>query len=835
MTPVRATVRLQLHAGFTLADAARQVDYYAALGISHLYLSPIWRAVSGSTHGYDVVDPTEVNPELGGEAALRALSATARAHGMGLVLDIVPNHMAAHADNRWWWDVLLHGQRSGCAHWFDIQWNAPLAEGRVQLPVLDRPLQDAMSDGVLQVDRDGDGEAPTLLHHDSRLPLAGAGAPDAASAGVPELLDAQAYRPIWWRLGDDRINYRRFFTISSLAGLQVQHDDVFETVHRLPLALLAEGVADGLRVDHVDGLADPQAYLQRLRGAMDAACAGREHPPLLWVEKILAPDEELPPEWMCDGTTGYDFMDQVSAWLHQPTGEAALAAHWQARSGRPASFAIEERLARQEVLERGLRSEFDAVLRHLLGMERDTVAADARWGRTVMARALAALLVRFPVYRSYATDHGCSEGDHAWWSEVLEGVVREERPDTALAAQWIAARFWAEAADPARDALRVRFQQLSAPLNAKAVEDRAFYRYGVLLSRNEVGSRPDQFALSTRALHTRALMRAHRHPQAMLATATHDHKRGEDSRARLAVLSEHPQWWTRQTRTLERTAKRIGLRLPPAPVAQMLWQTLVGAWPVQGLAEPVAFSARILQWQVKAMREGDLWSSWTDPDAGFEARLEAFTHDLLSHRAAAPVRRVLEQSVLHIAAAGARNGLAQLALRLTLPGVPDLYQGTEGWDLSLVDPDNRRPVDYAQRRGWLADPRSWPQLLAQWQDGAVKARLLRRLLEARRQQPALFRDGDYQPLHADREVPMLAFVRSGAGARLLVTVAHHTGAEPARVGAALGDAHWRGAALSVPPGRYRNLLTGAEFTSDGAPTRLRQLFNGSPVAIYSTW
>ncbi|WP_315386108.1 malto-oligosyltrehalose synthase [uncultured Stenotrophomonas sp.] len=833
MTPIRATARLQLHAGFTLADAARQVDYYAALGISHLYLSPIWRAVPGSTHGYDVVDPTMVNPELGGDAALRALSAAARAHGMGLVLDIVPNHMAAHADNRWWWDVLLHGRNSAFAHWFDIRWNAPLAQGRVQLPVLDRPLQAALDEGVLRVECVGDTQ--TLLHHDTRLPLATAAVQDADTADIRTLLDAQAYRPLWWRLGDDRINYRRFFTITSLAGLQVQHEDVFEVVHRLPLALVAEGVVDGLRVDHVDGLADPQAYLQRLRAAMDAASVARAQRPLLWVEKILAPDEELPPEWDCDGSTGYDFMDQVSAWLHAPAGEAPLVAHWRAVSGRTGSFAVEEQRARHEVLERGLRSEFDAVLRLLLKMERDSVDAAARYGRAVLARALTALLVRFPVYRSYATARGSSEADHGWWSEVLESVGREERPDTVLAAEWIAGRFWADAGETARETLRVRFQQLSAPLNAKAVEDRAFYRYGVLLSRNEVGSRPDHFALSSRALHTRALMRAHRHPQAMLATATHDHKRGEDTRARLAVLSEHAPWWARQTRTLERSANRIGLRLPPAPVSQMLWQTLAGAWPATGLDDAEGFATRIVAWQVKALREGDLWSSWTDPDTAFEARLETFTRDLLTHPAAAPVRRVLDRSVRHIAAAGARNGLAQLALRLTLPGVPDLYQGTEGWDLSLVDPDNRRPVDYSLRRGWLDDPRSWPQLLSQWQDGAGKARVLQRLLGARREQPALFHDGDYQPLHADREVPMLAFLRSGADARLLVAVAHHTGAQPARLGAALGDAHWRGAALAVPPGRYRNLLTGAVFTSDGSPTRLRQLFNGSPVAIYSTW
>lgn len=837
MSHVRATARLQLHAGFTLDDAREQLDYFAALGISHLYLSPIWRAVPGSTHGYDVVDPTAVNPELGGEAALRALSSAAHAQGMGLVLDIVPNHMAAHADNRWWWDVLRHGRRSPYAHWFDIQWNAPLAQGRLLLPMLDRPLAEAVEQDVLRIDRSG--KAPVLLHHDTPLPLGHAGRGAGDTADLHDVLDAQVYRPIWWRLGDDRINYRRFFTITSLAGLQVQHDDVFETVHRLPLSLLEQGVVDGLRVDHVDGLADPRAYLQRLRVAMDAATAGRGKRPLLWVEKILAPDEALPPDWDCDGTTGYDFMDQVGAWLHHPGGEAPLARHWRHVSGRTGGFGSEERLARHEVLEAGLRSEFDAVLRLLLRIERNAAPVGGRFGRAILSRALTALLARFPVYRSYATADGDSDGDRLTWQEVLDGVKRDERPDTLLAASWIASRFWDEpvdaAAHAARARLRLRFQQLSAPLNAKAVEDRAFYRYGVLLSRNEVGSRPDNFALSSRALHTRALMRANRHPQAMLATATHDHKRGEDARARLAVLSEHPRWWVRQTQVLARTARRIGLALPPPAVCEMLWQTLIGAWPTGTLDAPDAFATRIVQWQVKALREGDLWSSWTDPDTAFEARLEAFTRDLLTHPAASPMRRVLAQAASHVGAAGARNSLAQLALRLTLPGVPDMYQGTEGWDLSLVDPDNRRPVDYARRRAWLQDRRPWSRLLQQWQDGAVKARLLQCLLAARREQPQLFTDGDYQPLRADREVPMLAFLRTRGEQRLLVAVAHHSGQQPTRHGAALHDAHWRGAALTLPRGHYRNLLTGAVLDCDGSPTRLRQLFDGSPVAVFSTW
>ncbi|MGN7838626.1 malto-oligosyltrehalose synthase [Stenotrophomonas sp. 22385] len=836
MSIVRATVRLQLHAGFTLYDAARELDYYAALGISHLYLSPVWHAVPGSTHGYDVVDPSAINPALGGEDALRALAAQARALGMGLVLDIVPNHMAAHADNRWWWDVLRHGRQSAYAHWFDIDWRAPLSQGRLQVPVLDRPLDAALDEGALRID--SSASEPVLRHHDTRLPLAPGSVPDTPAPDLRAVVGAQAYRPLWWRLGDDRLNYRRFFTISSLVGLQVQHDDVFDTVHRLPLALLAEGLVDGLRVDHVDGLADPQAYLQRLRAAMDHAWGQRAERPLLWVEKILAPDEDLPSGWDCDGTTGYDFMDQVGAWLHQSSGEAPLARQWRQSTARTARFSSEERLARREVLERGLRSEFDALLRLVVKHERSAVQPGARLGRAVLSRGLTALLVRFPVYRTYATATTAHDADRQRWDNVLDGVAGEEPEDTALAARWIAARFWqdatAEADLQARATLRRRFQQLSAPLNAKAVEDRAFYRHGVLLSRNEVGSHPDHFALSSRALHTRTQMRASRHPQAMLATATHDHKRGEDSRARLAVLSERPQWWARQTRSLDRRAARLGLALPPPAVCQMLWQTLLGAWPTQGIEDPARFAARIVAWQCKALRESDLFSSWTDPDAVMEQRVQTFIETLLLHPATGSLRNVLEQAVAHVGAAGARNSLAQVALRLTQPGVPDLYQGTEGWDLSLVDPDNRAPVDHAQRRAWLEDRRSWAQLLSDWQDGAVKARLVQRLLALRQARPALFAGGDYQPLHADREVPMLAFLRRHAHDSLLVAVARHTVLQPARQGAALGDSHAAGALLVIPQGTYRNVLTGASLVSDGSPMRLRQLFNGSPVAIYST-
>ncbi|MEN5366128.1 malto-oligosyltrehalose synthase [Stenotrophomonas sp. TWI273] len=852
MTPVRATARLQLHAGFTLADAAHQVDYYARLGISHLYLSPVTRAVPGSTHGYDGVDPTTVSDALGGEPALRALSRQARAHGMGLVLDIVPNHLAAHPDNRWWWDVLAHGRGSRYASWFDIDWRAPGANGRVILPVLDRPLAAALDDAVLRLaTRDG---GVVLMHHDVMLPLTlpmsaeGAGGDAIAarcaalnarvSSADPDwraLLEAQAYLLTWWRQGDDRLNYRRFFTIASLVALQVQHEDVYQAVHRLPLSLLEAGIIDGLRVDHVDGLVDPRGYLARLRRDMAQACAGRGTSPLLWVEKILAPDESLPDDWSCDGTTGYDFMDQVSAWLHDARGQTPLARHWHRASGRPSCFATVEQACRREVLQTGLRSERDATLAVVRRLGRAGHLDTAAPGAPVVERAMTELLVHFPVYRSYVHGRRHGPGDRASWAQALEAVERSTPEDTALVARQLTDWFWGDAEAPAqkraRDRLRRRIQALSAPLNAKAVEDRAFYRHGVLLSRNEVGSDPDRFALDTAQMHACALARRERHPYALLATATHDHKRGEDARARLAVLSERPPWWVRQTGVLRRLATRSGMPLPPPDVEQMLWQTLVGAWPVTPV-DMSWFTARIVQWQAKALREAALHSSWADPVEAVERDVKAFVEGVLLSPRGEPIRRRLHLCVSAVAAAGARNALAQTALRLTLPGVPDLYQGTEGWDLSLVDPDNRQDVDYPLRRGWLDDTRTWSHLLQHWQDGAVKARLVQRLLDCRAQQPALFAQGDYQPLQIPAHVPLLAFSRQHGQVRLLVLVARHTHRSPAVLGAGLADSHCRGAALQVPPGRYRNVLTGATIDAGRRPVRLRTLLGGSPVAIY---
>lgn len=853
MSQVRATVRLQLHAGFTLRDAAAQVDYYASLGVSHLYLSPIASAVPGSTHGYDVVDPARVNPELGGEQALRELSTRASGHGLGLVLDIVPNHMAAHPLNDRWWDVLRLGRRSAHAHWFDIDWQAPLSAGKVVLPVLDRPLAEALDEGLLRLQPGPDGN-PELLHYETRLPLQPGSWPATdvegwcarlnakASVQDPEwsvLLAAQAWLPVWWRHGDDRLNYRRFFTITSLVALQVQQPDVFAAVHELPLRLVREGVLNGLRVDHVDGLADPAAYLQRLRTELDAAGEGRQRP-LLWVEKILAPGERLPDDWQCDGTTGYDFMDEVAGWLHDENGLQPLTRHWQELACRSGDFLREERQARREVLRLGLRSEFEALLTLLLCVDARETVCGQRIGGPLLQRALEAMLVHFPVYRTYATASQISDEDVRCWQQVLDTACRGEPPEVCAAAativRWVIDGPVSDRNGAIRAMLRRRLQQLSAPLNAKAVEDCAFYRHGVLVSRNEVGSRPDEFALTTDQFHERMQLRAARHPQALLATATHDHKRGEDARARLAVVSERPAWWQRQVRSFDRKANLLDLPVPPAEVRLVLWQGLVGSWPVDG-AEPdwADFAGRIAAWQVKSVREAGLRSSWTHPDEDFEKQLQQFIEAALLSLEGRPLRKALEAAAEAIAPAGARNSLVQAALRMTVPGIPDLYQGGEGWDLSLVDPDNRRPVDYAQRRQWLSDQRPWLELLKQWQDGAVKARLVRELLQLRSERPALFAEGNYQPLACNRPVPMLAFSRGLGGERLIVAAARFTRRTPVTAGATLAAAHWRDARMQVPPGRYRNVLTGAALEADDTPQRLRTLFDNSPLAIFSTW
>ena len=730
MTP-RATYRLQLHKDFTFADAEGQVPYLDRLGISHLYLSPITTATKGSTHGYDVVDPTRINPELGGEDGYRSLVAACRAHDMGVVIDIVPNHMGvAGGENVWWNDVLARGPDSEFAPVFDIDWSKPIV-----LPILGDPLPQALEQGAITVEG---GEIVAYGTH--RFPLRDGD----ASGPIEELLDRQHYRLAWWRTADDQLNWRRFFTVNELAGVRVGDPAVFERAHALFFRLWDEKLIDGVRVDHVDGLTDPATYCRRLRDRLGPDA-------IIWIEKILGAAEPMATDWGVDGTSGYDFMEEVSALLHDPAGEEPLSAAWAELSGRSPAFAPEELQARQDELAWQFEGQLKGCVRAFVRLAESDPANVLT--PEMLRRAIERLLWVFPVYRTYGTGDAAPESDATIRAQARERVQPLIPPgedfvvDAVLT--WLAGEGPGDAA-LAAEAVR-RFQQLSAPVAAKGVEDTAFYRYGRLLSRNDVGFDAERFAMSVAEFHTRMAARARDWPRALLATATHDHKRGEDVRARLAVLSELPDLWLEHVARWRDMADHDGV--DPAD-AYMLYQTLYGAWP----GDLTGFGTRVHAWQEKALREAKLRSSWEAPQEGYEARCKALTDALLASEA---FRADMAEPQAVTARAAQANGLAQLTLRLTVPGVPDTYQGTELPDLSLVDPDNRRPVDYALRERTLEE------------GSEPKQALLAELLTLRREHPDLFAQGDYRPLEVTgaHAAHVLAFTRTHGDQRLFVAVA----------------------------------------------------------------
>jgi len=828
MNELRATVRLQLNHTFDFLAAAEHVPYFAALGLSHVYLSPIAMARPGSLHGYDVINPMIVNPELGGEPALARLIQTLHTHGMGAILDIVPNHMAADVANPWWNDVLAMGRASRYAHYFDIDWHAPHTNGKLWLPILAVPLEQALARGELQVERHIGGTTLALGVPGTKLPiseqslrllfdLAGHTLPrsktttDAIDAVrlamqdenlhapvdraihqlhqdktlMRQFLDLQHYRLAWWRSGNQVINYRRFFDIDSLVALATERDDVFDAVHALPLRLIREGMIDGLRIDHVDGLAHPRDYLRKLRLRADRAARTDPRQPVrritLHVEKILAHSETLRDEWPVDGSTGYDFMDQVGALLHDSQGHAELARAWEALSGRSKHFGEEERAARRQMLETSLATDLARCMRALIRYVADTPEAGdiTPWA---LQRALSELLEQMPVYRTYLGSGTVSDEDRHTLEHVFERAMKDGDPDLvthrAHLRQYLLetkAR-WLNTLSERRHLQMARrlFEQLSTTLNAKAVEDTAFYRYGVLLSRNEVGSDPRIAAIDAHRFHAIMQQRVDAWPRSLLATATHDHKRGEDVRARLAVLSERAPWFVDQaSRWL---CELEGPNRPSPGASWMLLQTLLGAWPLNLHADDEnglhAFAERIEQWLLKAEREAKLHTRWTTPNPVYEEACKATVRDLLVSSRYEHLRRDIYAAARSLDAAGALNGLAATTLRLTAPGVPDLYQGADYWDQSLVDPDNRRPVDYAARRASFDGNLLPEQLLAEYRNGVIKQQLIHRLLRARRRWPELFLRASYEPLQVTgwRRNHVVAFLRRHESHLLLVAV-----------------------------------------------------------------
>jgi (1->4)-alpha-D-glucan 1-alpha-D-glucosylmutase len=877
-TPPRATMRLQLHAGFTFADAANLVPYLAELGVSHLYASPILTARAGSMHGYDVVDPTRVNPELGGEPGLRHLVATLRAAGLGLIVDIVPNHMAVGgSDNAWWQDVLRHGPASRYAGYFDIDWNPadPALHGKLLAPFLGVPYGEALQAGDLQLAQDASG-APVVRYFDDTYPVALLDHPEIASLGAAaydpatedgrarlhRLLERQNYLLAWWGTAGDEINWRRFFDINGLAALRIEREEVFEATHATLFRLYAEGLIDGMRVDHVDGLTDPPDYCRRLRARLEALTDQRppgapRARPYIVVEKILGAGETMPTDWGVDGTSGYDFMDQVSAVQHDRQAEQALAFFWSAVSGRPADFATEEALARRQILERGFDAQLEATANTLHRLARlDPVTRDTT--QPAIRRALLTLLAHFPVYRTYDDGTARSPADQAAFARALEAAKADApislHPVLDRIDRWLGGDDAGKPGTTLRRTAARRFQQLSAPVAAKAVEDTAFYRYGRLLSRNDVGFDARRLGIEPAEFHAANLARRETFPDAMLATATHDHKRGEDARARLAVLSEIPDAWQATVRRwIEANAP---LHWPPGPWhgpspgdETQLYHMIVGAWPMTLSATDgagcKAFAERLAGWQQKAIREAKLQGDWTGPDEPYEAAAREFLFTLLAPGSA--FASDAAEFVQSIAPAGAVNGLAQTLLKLTAPGVPDFFQGTEFWDFSLVDPDNRRPVDFPARIEALragaspVTPGRLAKLAASWRDGRVKQAVIARTLALRRAAPDLFARGDYRPVEVTGALAphVLAFLRVRGDAVSLTVVPRlpHTLLAERDTIAIPPDA-WQDTVLHIPPAlvghHLHDTLGGGTDMQLAAQQPIVSLLRDCPVSLHCT-
>ncbi|QNE31581.1 malto-oligosyltrehalose synthase [Sphingomonas sp. NBWT7] len=759
----RATYRLQFHAGFTFADAEAIVPYLDRLGISHIYASPVTTAAPGSTHGYDVVDPTTINPELGGEDGFRRLVAALRARGMGIVIDIVPNHMGVAGDtNAWWRDVLRRGKASDFADVFDIDWSRP-----IMLPILGTSLDEALEQGAIGVAQHA-GRWSITAYDEHRFPIRDEDQDGAAQLPIATLLARQHYRLAWWRAANDELNWRRFFAINELAGVRVEDPAVFARTHALYFRLHDEGLIDGVRIDHVDGLTDPAGYCRLLRERLG---------PEAWiiVEKILAPEEQLARDWGIDGTSGYDFMEQVTALIHDPAGAAPLGDLWRDVSGRPDELAPQELLARQQLLAWQFSGQLEGCTDAFASLAHSAAATDGLT-RQMLRRAIERLLWVFPVYRTYGTGDAAPAGDASIRATVRRRVAPHIPPGEAMVVDHILE--WLASTGPgdrglAAEAVR-RFQQLSAPIAAKALEDTAFYRYGRLLSRNDVGFDAVRMSLPVAEFHAIMADRAAHWLKAMLTTATHDHKRGEDSRARLAALSAKPEQWRAAVEQWERIAAPF-----PDGVDRgdryMLFQALLGAWPA---GEPDAsFADRIAAWQTKALREAKLRSSWEAPDTEYEDRCNNLCATLIATPAfVAAVEAFLKE----IDSIARRNMLVTTALRCVVPGVPDLYQGTELGDFSLVDPDNRAPVDYQRCAAAIAAP---PE----------KMRLILALLDLRRAYQPLFAHGTYEPATINDDSRIVAFER------------HHDGTT-LRFAAKLGD-HSPSTRIAFPSTREEKAAT----------------------------
>jgi (1->4)-alpha-D-glucan 1-alpha-D-glucosylmutase len=912
----RATYRLQFRKGFGFDEAAALAPYLARLGVSHIYASPYLKARPGSTHGYDIVDYDQLNPELGDEDAFARFVTALRGEGLEQLLDFVPNHMGVGgADNALWLNVLEWGPDSVYAGWFDIDWDPDrryltdkllvpflgdqygleLERGRLRLrfdakagafavwaydahklPICPLHYQRILGNDHPALEQFGDAFAglaawrPQVERRAARLKQALAalaqentdvrGAIDGAIArlnggdgnfdswrALHALIADQHWRLAHFRVATDDINYRRFFNINDLAGVRMELPDVFDHAHRLVFHLLDEGILTGLRIDHIDGLLDPKSYLRRLREAAP------RHGFYLVVEKILARHESLREDWPVQGTTGYEFAALVLGLLIDPAGEEGFTRAYADFIGGSPSLAMVVRESKLRIMEHEMASELNVLARDAGRVARQHPRT-ADFTRNILQRALREVIACFPVYRTYIdTENPPTEADRRDldWA-IAQARHNETSVDPSvfdflhrlLSGDLVAAPrsgFSREAV--LRCAMKV--QQYSGPVMAKGLEDTAFYRYNRFIALNEVGGQPDEFGLSIAAFHYANRQRAERWPNAMLGTSTHDTKRGEDTRARLAVLSELPEEWAQQVQTWSRLLRARrgdveGSAPPDRNDEYLFYQLLVGTCPVELLAgepDPAAlrdYAERVKGAMVKSLREAKMHSTWAAPNAAYEEAVLSFVGDALDPNRAKIFLSLFLAFTARVAQLGARNSLVQAVLKLTLPGVPDLYQGTELWDLSMVDPDNRRPVNYSLRARLLdevlaelaADRCGAMRRYADsWFDARFKLAVIATLLDYRRGRHELFEGGGYEGLKvegadADR---ICAFLRSRDDALLLCAVTRFPVIGIAEEGA-----------LVVPEGlhcsRWVDLLTGVEHAA-GRPLDARKLFSMLPAAV----
>ena len=899
-----ATYRLQLRSAFGFKEAAAIAAYLARLGVSHVYLSPFFKARPGSPHGYDITDHARLNPELGSEEDFSAMVEAFRHEGLNAILDFVPNHMGVGgADNPLWLDVLEWGPESRYAGWFDIDWGA--GGGKLLAPVLGAQYGEELREGKLTLRFEEDGAFsiwaydthklpvcpltyPTILGHatealdrmsDRFLDLPNwrpqtaeralgleAELSDLALGSaetrreieervaafnqdwreMDRLIAAQFWRVAFFRVAEDEINYRRFFNINDLAGLRMELEPVFAHAHARALRMLRSGEIDGLRIDHIDGLFDPKAYLLALREHVD-------RPFYLVVEKILAPHERLRADWPVEGTTGYDYLNLSLGLLIDSSAEGAFDDAYRAFAGVDASFEEIVRESKLRIMDNEMASELGALGRVAARLARKSpMTADLT--RALLTRAIKAIVACFPVYRTYVDLSGAvAEADRR---DVAWAVTHARRLDPevhASAFDFLESVLTGEvkqsaASEIGRTAARrfaMKLQQFSGPVMAKGVEDTAFYRYNRFVALNEVGGAPERFGIAPSAFHKANTQRAEHWPHAMLATATHDTKRGEDSRARLAVLSEVPEEWRRQVSSWSRLL-RAGLgdvegRAPPDRNDEyMFYQMLVGSWPMEIIEHPSAealeaYGQRIHGALEKSLREAKKRSGWAAPNAAYEDAMHAFATQALRPEGDAFLSSILP-FVARIARLGVDNSLVQTVMKLAAPGAPDIYQGCEFWDLSLVDPDNRRTVDFAERNAALAELRAPPgsdekrvelfaKLMRNWRDGRIKLAVTALLLRLRQERAELFVKGDYQPIEivgydADWAV---GFVRALGEERIAVVASLYPAKREAKP-------TWD-ATARLPEGRWLDLV-GSRVVDAARP--LREWLAPLPFAVLTS-